>query len=302
MVSKSLAMILGIKKNALSIGALFMCIIACGSTYAQASAQVSDDTIRVKSRWLDDYPKHVGLTYTVGADVVANYIWRGIQVAGLGVQPDLAVGYGGAYLDVWGSFNAFDWTFTEPGMYINSPFYPEVDVTVGFARWGLDVKCMFMYYFSDWVDYTQEWRVKYRVSNKLPLHVMWCTRTFGADHYDVNHDDNGNPEKKRAYSSYLELGYEVALPYDMTLLLNLGMTPWKSFYTRYCGNFAVVDIDAKLIREWNVSDKCRINVFGQMMINPYDMSLLRKGDEYYSQLRNKGQQFMWNVGFGVYLR
>jgi len=292
MVCRPKMTILGTKKNALFIGALFVCLITCGSTYAQASAQVEDDTIRVKSRWMDDYPKHVGLTYTVGADVVANYIWRGIQVAGLGVQTDLAVGYGGAYVDLWGSFNAFDWTFTQPGMYINSPFYPEVDLTVGFARWGLDVKCLFMYYFSGWDDYTQEWRVKYRVSNKLPLHVMWCTRTFGVDHY----------ENQRAYSSYLELGYEVALPYEMTLMLNVGMTPWKSFYTRYKADFAVVDVDAKLIRNWDVSEKCRINVFGQIMINPYDMSLLRRGEDYYDQLRNKGQQFMWNVGFGVYLR
>jgi len=281
------------RRNVLFVGTLFACLFACESACAQ-------DSIRTKSKWLDDYPKHVGLTYTVGADVVSNYIWRGIQVAGLGVQPNLAVGYGGAYVDLWASLNAFDWTFTAPNPYIHNPFYPEVDLTVGFSRWGLDVKCMWMYYFSGWEDYTQEWRVKYRVSNKLPLHVMWCFRTFGKDYYEIT--DGQNSIKKRAYSSYLELGYEFALPYELNLMLNVGMTPWKSFYTCYQGQFAVVDLDAKLQRNWDVSDKCRINVFAQMMINPYDLSLLRRGEEYNEHLRNKGQQFMWNLGFGVYLK
>jgi len=270
-------------RNVLKIGTLLVCLFACVGAHA-------DDTIRAKSKWMDDYPKHVGLTYTVGADVVSNYIWRGIQVAGLGVQPDLAVGYGGAYIDLWGSVNASDWMFNK--------FYPEVDLTVGFARWGLDVKCLFMYYFTGWGNYTQEWRAKYRVSNKLPLHVMLCTRTFGRDHYNVNENENVN--KKRAYSSYIEIGYEFALPYEMTLFANLGMTPWKSFYTGYQGNFAVVCLDAKLQRSWELSKHCYMNAFAQVMLNPYDMSRMAIDDTYSSI--NNGQQFLWNIGCGFYLK
>jgi len=259
------------KRNVLRIGALLACLYACVGAQARDSVKV-------------------GLTYTVGADVVGNYIWRGIQVAGLGVQPDLSVGYGGAYIDLWGSVSATDWMFRK--------FYPEVDVSIGFNRWGLDVKYMAMYYFTGWENYTQEWRAKYRISDKLPLHIMWCTRTFGRDYYNVNENENVN--KKRAYSSYLEVGYEFRLPYEMTLFANLGMTPWKSFYTGYQGGFAVVCIDAKLQRSWELSQRCYMNVFAQVMLNPYDMSRMAADESY--QSINNGQQFLWNVGCGVYLK
>jgi len=296
------------QRNVLKFGTLLVCLFACVGTYA-------GDTVYAKSKWMDDYPKHVGLTYTVGADVVSNYIWRGIQVAGLGVQPDLAVGYGGAYLDVWASMNATDWTFQTPSVATGNAFYPELDVSIGFCRWGLDVKYMAMYYFTGWGNYTQEWRVKYRVSNKLPLHVMWCTRTWGKDGYIL--DKAGNlvfpgkyiemPQNQqdsctinRAYSSYIELGYEFALPYEMTLFANLGMTPWKSFYTLYQGEFAVVNMHLKLQRSWELSKHCLMNVFGELMINPYDLSRMTVDDTYISI--NGGQQCLWNIGCGFYLK
>jgi len=288
-----------------------VCLFACAGTYA-------GDTLYAKSKWMDNYPKHVGLTYTVGADVVSNYIWRGIQVAGLSVQPDLAVGYGGAYIDVWGSVGATNWAFIAPEKYyFDYALYPELDITIGFCRWGLDIKYMHMYYFdkygngntSRFFDFrdpkdgkggiTQEWRVKYRVSNKLPLHVMWCTRTWGRDGY-VHVNENGNANRKRAYSSYLEVGYEFALPYEMTLFANLGMTPWKSFYTGYQGDFAVVCLDAKLQRSWELSKHCYMNAFAQVMLNPYDMSRVAIDKSY--QSINKGQQILWNVGCGFYLK
>lgn len=303
-------------RNVLRVGTLLVCLFACAGIYAQ-------DTIRAKSRWMDDYPKHVGFTYSVGADVVSNYIWRGLYVSGLGVQPDLTVGYGGLYLNLWGSVNATDWTFETKNPALNCAFYPEMDVTLGFSRWGLDIKFMHMYYFDKYMDntwsryfdfrdpydgkggITQEWRIKYRVSNKLPLHVMWCTRTWGRDGYATNiqYDDHGTPvkwDRKRAYSSYFELGYEFALPYQMTLYANLGMTPWKSLYTFYQGEFAVVDFDVKLMRSFDLSKHCYMTAFAQMMLNPYDISRKALVDAYVSV--NGGRQVLWNIGCGFYLK
>jgi len=285
MAFKSTVLVLGTKKNALLLGALFA-VLPCVGAHAQEKEKEKEK-------------EKVGLTYTVGAEVVSNYIWRGIQVAGLGVQPELFVGYGGAYIDLWGSVNAYDWTFTEPHPITKSPLFPEVDLSVGFARWGLDVKFIAMYYFTGWENYTQEWRLKYRISDKIPLHVLWCTRTFGRDSY---YESDSQPQK-RAYSSYLEVGYEWYLPYNMHLELNLGMTPWKSFYTCYQDNFAVVDIDTKLTRYWKIKEHLCLSAYAHLMVNPYDISRMRRGEsreEY--QPRNLGQQFLWNIGFGVHFR
>ena len=69
--------------NVLVIGALLVCNFVCASAYAQ-EAEVK--TAEPKSQWLDPYPKRIGLMWNAGADLVSNYIWRGLYVGGLGVQ------------------------------------------------------------------------------------------------------------------------------------------------------------------------------------------------------------------------
>ena len=285
-------------KNVLKTGTLFACLFACAHTYAQDK---------------------VGLTYTVGTDVMANYIWRGIYVGGLCVQPDVSVGYGGLYVDMWWSVGAKDWTFqTTPANARVKGFNPEVDMSIGFSRWGLDVKFMHMYYFDTYSDgtpshyfdfkdpedgvggITTEWRIRYRVSDKLPLSILLCTRTWGRDGYFVEHED-GTLTRKRAYSSYIELGYDFRLPWEMTLAARVGMTPWKSLYTKYQADFAVVDVDVKLMRSWDIADKCRMNVFAELMLNPYDLSRMAADKEDYIPI-NGGRQCLWNIGCGFYLK
>ena len=43
---------------------------------------LSSDRTSLKSRWLDEHPKRLGLTYGADINLVANYIWRGLYVGG----------------------------------------------------------------------------------------------------------------------------------------------------------------------------------------------------------------------------
>lgn len=308
------------RKVALLVGVLFL-------AFANLSAE---NTEKTKSKWLDEQPKHIGLTWNVSMDVVSNYVWRGLYVGGLGIQPDFSVGYGGAFIDMWWNIGAGDWTFKQPYGCTKTKMNPEVDMTIGFSRWGLTVMFMHMYYFDYYKNFdgtisdnrsryfnfdntapgggiTQEWRIKYKVSSKLPLSILWCTRTWGRDGYMI--DGSGKqiscgdycgmtPEQqnacstKRAYSSYLELGYDFSLPYDMTLEARLGMTPWKSMYTGFNGDFAVCNVSAKLLRTWNVCDHLNIVGFANLMLNPYDIANNANGNGSV----NGGRQCLWNVG------
>lgn len=308
-------------KNVLRAGALFACLFACAHIYAQDTINAQGTMHHAqgeKSRWLDEYPKHVGLTYNVGVDVAANYIWRGMYAGGLGVQPDFRVGYGGLYVDLWWYIGTTDWTFQKtPNNARVKGFNPEVDVSIGFSRWGLDIKYMHMYYFDNYSNgnmthffdfkdpedgvggVTGEWRIRYQVSSKLPLSILLCTRTWGRDGYFVEHED-GTRTRKRAYSSYIELGYDFRLPWELTLAARVGMTPWKSTYTGYQGDFAIVNVNAKLIRSWDIADRCRMNVFAELMLNPYDISRSSWDKEYTSVAG--GRQCLWNVGCGFYLK
>ena len=269
-----------------------------------------------KKSLLPDYSQPVGFTYSLGADLVSNYIWRGLYVGGLGIQADASVGYGGLFLDMWWNLGACDWTFRGDGF--NTPaqarikgFNPEVDMTLGFSRWGLTVMFMHMYYFdryrdangnlggnSKYFDFgdqegkggiTQEWRIKYRVSDALPISILWCTRTWGRDNYWQG------TELKRAYSSYLELGYDIYLPHSLCLEARAGMTPWKSMYTGFQGDFAFCNISAKLNWHKDISEHCMMTAFANLMLNPYDMATG------YS-INGTQNPFLWNIGCGFYLK
>lgn len=300
-----------------------------------------------KKSLLPDYSQPVGFTYGLGADIVSNYIWRGLYVGGLGVQLDANVGYGGAFIDMWWNLGATDWTFNK--MSSNGRikgFNPEVDMTLGFSRWGLTVMFMHMYYFDRYKNFdgtlgdnsryfdfsnaapgggiTQEWRVKYRVSDALPISILWCTRTWGRDGYMV--DGNGkqistddyigmaDEQKtlcgtKRAYSSYLELGYDIYMPKSLTLEARVGMTPWKSMYTSYLGDFAVCNVSAKLNWHKDLSEHCMMTAFANLMINPFDMAYTTTTTDAdgntitnHFNINGANNPFLWNIGCGFYLK
>ena len=181
---------------------------------------------------------------------------------------------------MWWNIGASDWAFSE--------FNPEVDLTIGFSRWGLSVYYIHMYYFDKYADGTTskffdmknyapggggttgEWRIAYRVSDRIPLSILVGCRTFVRGGYL---DENG--ELKRAYSSYIELGYDFAMKENWALLLRLGMTPAKSLYTGLQGNFAVHHIGAKLTKTWqlgNGENNPNMTAFAHVMLNPWQVN------------------------------
>ena len=226
------------------------------------------------NKWLDEYPKHVGFTWEADAFIHTNYLWRGIYVGGLCLQAEATVGYGGAFFNTWWNIGPTSWKF--------DALCPEVDTSIGFARWGFKVLFMHMYYFDTYSDgtaskffdfsdpkdgvggVTTEFRIGYKVSSKLPLSILWCTRFWGRDGYNTP-----DGERHRAYSTYIELGYDFRLPWELMLEARLGMTPWKSFYTGFKGDFAVVNIGLTLHRSWKMTDYCSLRVMGQLMLNPW---------------------------------
>ena len=259
-----------------------------------------------KEYWLPDYKEKVGLMYGFNFDANSNYIWRGFYVSALGFQTDATIGYGGLYMNMWWNLSATDWKFTA--------LMPEVDMSIGFSRWGLNVYFIHMYYFDHYADgsmsrffdfgnhapswdkdhnggggTTSEWRISYRVSDNLPLSIMLCTRTFGRDGY---YKDG---ELKRAYSSYIELGYDFNLPHDLCLAARLGMTPWTSCYTNFQGTFAVCNISARLTWSYELSSHWVVSPFAHLMLNPYDLS-------HKACINDKENPILWNIGCSIHLK
>lgn len=280
------------------VAVTFMVFAVC--SLVKGAEPVAPEAEKPHTQWLDTFPKHVGFTWNAEMGVMANYMWRGMYVGGLSFQAAATIGYGGAFFSTWWNVGATNWKF--------DALCPEVDLSIGFARWGFFILLMEMYYFDtyadgtpsrffDWANHdiggvTTELRLGYKVSSKIPLSILWCTRFWGRDGYRMP-----DGELKRAYSTYIELGYDFNLPYDLVLQARLGMTPWKSGYTGFVGDFAVTNIDLTLRHDWQLTDYCRLRVFGELMFNPWRVNKENiKWDVAYPW----NQRLNANVGMGVY--
>lgn len=230
------------------------------------------------------------------AELDANYIWRGLYCGGLSLQTEAEVSYYGFFANMWWNVGLDSWNWIKGGSEPGKPWasvVPEVDVSIGYRWRGLSVLFIHMYYFDryadgrmsryfDWRNYppggggvTTEWRIAYRISDKVPLRLMWCTRTFGRDGYMVS------GELRRAYSTYIEARYDQPLPYDFTLSGVLGITPWRSLYTGFEKEFAVVNLAVSTTKSWQVAEYCSVAVGAMIAFNPSSM------------------QPLWNITAGV---
>ena len=232
--------------------------------------------------------KPVTFAYEAGAEVVSAYLWRGQYNGSLSFQPTASVGFDA--LDeaiqfragVWASLGSSDWAFKQDkgdgSGYTR--FMPEVDVMLSFTAYGASAGINHYYYcdgtsFFNWKSVeeialnegtsTTEFWVGYNFDHFFgqDAYINWYT-TFAGNDLLWNEDET---EVRRAWSSYLELGYSYTWDHiGLTLGGELGMSPWAS---DLYGNskFAVNNISLKLTKEWEL-EPCTIDIFAQGMLNP----------------------------------
>ena len=221
----------------------------------------------------------IGFAYDAGFDLVSTYIWRGQFCGALSFQPTLAVGFDAAdekvqfRVGAWGSVGASDYMFKKGSTY----FVPELDVYANFNIYGLKLGATHYYYFGGTpyfsglndVDGSQtEVQVGYDFGVVTPfnLYLNWYTMVAGND---------VNLLGKRAYSSYAEVGYIFNLPHEMSLDVQVGMTPWSGQYTDYDdgwkNGFAVTNVSLRFNKEWE-SEHCTVDLYAQASVNPYGIN------------------------------
>lgn len=232
-----------------------------------------------------------GFAYEAGAEVVSAYVWRGQYNGGLSFQPTASIGFNALdekiqfRIGAWGSIGASDWKFQKglpnPDSEGNNPntyFVPEVDLTASLQLWGLTLGATHYYYFGGTPFFSKleddggsqtEIMAGYHFGQMLNfgLYFNWYTMIAGNDCWydasDVAH---------RAWSSYIEIGYDLELPFDMTLGVQIGMTPWRSMYTDYEGNFAVNNLQVRFGKTWELGDVCELELYGLGSLNTYGLN------------------------------
>lgn len=286
--------------------------LLCAGAYA-GEKELTDEVkatdgkeIHEGSRWLDDYRAPVGFTYRAQARVQTTYLWRGLYAGGMNIQGDANVGYGGLYFDMWWNIGTTDWSF--------KTFQPEVDLALGFSRWGIDASVVFIHNFNcPFFDFSNhpypssgnalELDFRYTVSSKLPLSILWATRVSASDGYTEDSPSAAglSTDTIRAYSTYIELSYTHHFAYGISLFGAVGVTPWRSLYTSYQRSFAVQNVEVRLRKDWDVSAHCGLMVQGVLSVKPWALAADKSTAEWHP-LDPWAQSVNANLAVGVYLK
>lgn len=263
----------------------------------------------------------VEFSYEAGAEVVSSYLWRGQYNGGLSFQPNLTIGYEGENsslsIGAWGSLGASDWKLIGKQDGYQAEFIPEIDIIGSFSFFGVTVGFTHYYYFggsnffcwdkvANWSDEmvenntsTTELQLGYNFENILPenhnLYANWYTMVAGND-FVYNDEDE---VEKRAFSSYLELGYDYTFEaLDLTLGAQVGIVPWASDYYN-TENFAVKCLSLKVNKAWDL-DIVELDLFAQGSLDTHQLNKdnifikAETGEKMY------GQKLNGCIGLGIW--
>jgi hypothetical protein len=216
--------------------------------------------------------------FSVGADVVSSYVWRGAKQMGASIQPSVSLSTGGFSLSAWGSMdiasNAGGFGIdpaTGTGFLTGGK---EVDFTASYEVAGLSLAITdywwagegagaYFMYSSHRTNHVFEFTLGYTLPvESLPLSLTWNTFFTGSDYYTAKDDGTMG----RSYSSYVELGYPFKVK-DVGLDASLGLTPWEG---AFAPSLSVINIGLKASKEIKVTDSFSLPVFGQVIANPRD--------------------------------
>jgi uncharacterized protein (TIGR02001 family) len=209
-------------------------------------------TLSVKA---EETEKESKVDFSLGADFVSSYVWRGAYQTSAAIQPSMGVSAYGFSLSAWGSvpFQGVD---------------KEVDFTAAYEIDGLKVAITdywwagegaykYFTYDSHATEHHFEGTLEYTLPfKKFPLSLGWNTMFAGEDYTKANGD--------RAYSTYISASYPFKVK-DVDLGLSIGITPWEGMYAE---DFSVINIGLKAEKEIRITEKFALPVFGEVMVNP----------------------------------
>ena len=193
----------------------------------------------------------------IAADVVNQYIWRGVDAGNVSLQPTLGVAYKGLSLTAWGSVGLSESSDTK-----------EFDFTLGYTTGGLNVGIT-DYWFSVGQDPDARY-FKYDAHGTNHVFEAFVGYDFGvvsAQWYtNFAGNDGVNKDGKRAYSSY----FEVNAPFRLATCewtATLGAVPYATTTYGTTG-FAVTNIGLKATKDIKVTDTFSIPIFAGVTGNP----------------------------------
>ena len=195
--------------------------------------------------------------FSVGTDIVSNYVWRGVQQdlthtnGTPNIQPSLSYAAGKFTIGAWGSYATLG-TVKEVDFYVSYKLSDLFSVTVTDYNWNFSQS-----YFSykEGTDHVFEGTIAYAGVESFPLSATVNTMFYGADM-----QSDGTTQ---AYSTYMELAYPISD--NANLFLGGSLNESANYGTT---GFAVSNVGLKLSKSLEISDKFSLPIYGVVGVNP----------------------------------
>jgi len=192
--------------------------------------------------------------FSLGADVVSSYVWRGSKIGtGPNIQPWLKFATGGFTLGAWGSSSFhFNTDVVEMDLYTSYAF--GFGLTLGVTDYYYQSTPYFQFQ-GDTSSHAFEINAAYTIKS-LTL----------SGNYIINDASNGGPANKPGGGDmYFEAAYAFK---NFGLFLGAG----NGWHTTYEDNgddvFAVCNIGLKAAKELKITDKFSLPITGALSVNP----------------------------------
>lgn len=201
------------------------------------------------------FSANIQAQFSVGADVVSSYVWRGVVQGGYtpNIQPSLSYTAGGFTLGAWGS-SSFTGEIKEVDLYASYALNDMFTVMVTDYQYNDPLNNYFKY--NGETGHIFEGTINYAGVSSFPLSLSLNTMFYGAD-------KKPSDDTKQAYSTYMELGYPVSD--NVSLFLGAALNESNQYST---DGFGVTNVGVKITKEIPITDKFSLPVFGVLGFNP----------------------------------
>ncbi|MDR3704783.1 MAG: hypothetical protein P4L28_02615 [Paludibacteraceae bacterium] len=202
-------------------------------------------------------------SFTVGADLVSSYIWRGFtENKTPNIQPSATFTYGGLSIGAWGS-GSFDGTYKEVDLSASYAFNDLFSLTVTDYNWAF--KKSYFKYNNDSTDHIFEGTLSYAGVKEFPLSISVNTMFYGADK-KLNSDST---KLKNAFSTYVELAYPIAKNAKLTIGgLYVSSKDGLNAYAVTKKGFNITNVALKVSKDLKFSESFSLPVYGIIGFNP----------------------------------
>lgn len=194
---------------------------------------------------------------TVSASFVSQYIWRGLDLGNVALQPTFGIAYQGVSLTAWGSVGLANASDTK-----------EFDLTLAYAKSGFNVGIT-DYWFSTGLDPQNRY---FKYDAHATNHIFEANAGYDFSivnlqaYVNFTGNDGINKSGHRAYSTYLELSAPFKLAF-CNALATLGAVPMATSSYGTSG-FSVTNISLRATKDIKITNSFSLPVFAQLTANP----------------------------------